>query len=98
MDLLKFMNELRYTVLFGPERYDAIYHRIRYLTSEKSDIICSVSHNCARIRIDSYNSLPIEKILTFLNVIILIKTVVNKNKNYYYNIFLEKASYELLYY
>ena len=43
------------------------------------------------IRIDSYNSLPIEKILNFYNVIILIKSVVNKNKNeYYYKIFLEK--------
>ena len=39
-------------------------------------------------------SLPIEKILTFHNVIILIKSVVIKNKNdYYYNIFLEKVSY-----
>ena len=44
------------------------------------------------IRIDSYNSLPIQKVLTFHNVVILIKSVVNKNKNeYYYNIFLEKG-------
>ena len=34
--------------------------------------------------------------MTFHNVIILIKSVFNKDKNnYYYNIFLEKASYEL---
>ena len=33
--------------------------------------------------------------MTFQNVIILIKSVVNKNKNkYYYNIFLEKGSYK----
>ena len=32
--------------------------------------------------------------LTFHNVITLIKSVVNKNKNeYYYSIFLEKGSY-----
>ena len=32
---------------------------------------------------------------TFHNVIILIKSVVNKNENrYYYNIFLEKGSYK----
>ena len=38
------------------------------------------------------NYLPIEKILTFHNVIILIKSVNDKNKNnYYYNIFLEKC-------
>ena len=40
------------------------------------------------------NSSPIEKILTFHNVVILIKSVVNENKNHYYNIFLEKGSYK----
>ena len=64
---------------------------IKYLISEKRGITDSINHNFGEIRIDSYNSLPIEKILTFYNVIILIKSVVNKNKNeYYYNIFLEK--------
>ena len=47
------------------------------------------------IRIDSYNSLYIEKVLTFHNVIIHIKSDSNKNKNeYYYNIFLEKGLYK----
>ena len=49
----------------------------------------NIDHNFARITIDSYSSLPIEKILTFHNVIILIKSTVNNNENYYYNIFLE---------
>ena len=45
-----------------------------------------------KIRNDLYNYLLIEKILTFYNAIILIKSVVNKNKNEcYYNIFLEKG-------
>ena len=62
---------------------------------KKIGVTFSINHNFARIRIDSYNSLPIEKILTFHNVIILIKSVISKNKNsYYYNIFLEKGSYE----
>ena len=58
----------------------------------------SIDHNFARIRIDSHNSLLIDllsKTLTFHNVIILIKSVFNKNQNhYYYNLFLEKGSYE----
>ena len=55
----------------------------------------SINHNFGKIRIDPYNSLPIKKILTFHNVIILIKSVVNKNRNkYYYNIFQEKGSYK----
>ena len=65
------------------------------LKEKKIGVTFSINHNFARIRIDSYNSLPIEKILTFHNVIILIKSVISKNKNsYYYNIFLEKGSYE----
>ena len=61
----------------------------------KSDITDSINHNSARIRIDSYNSLPIAKILPFQHVIILFNSVVNKNKNnYYYNILLEKISFK----
>ena len=49
----------------------------------------------SKIRIDLYNSLPSKKILTFHNVIILVKSIVNKNKNkHYYNIFLEKDLYK----
>ena len=78
---------IRYLVLFGSGLYDPIFNRIRY------GITDSINHNFARIKIDSYNSLPIEKTLTFQNVIILLKSVVNNNENrYYYNIFLEKGS------
>ena len=39
-----------------------------------------------------HNSLPIEKILSFHNVLILIKSAVDKKKSkYYYSIFLEKG-------
>ena len=81
--------------VFFDEWGNKIFDRIKYILSEKSGITDSVNHNFGKIRIDSYNSLPIEKILTFHNIIILIKSVVNKNKNnYYYNIFLEKGSYK----
>ena len=52
---------IRYLVLFVPENYDAIYNSNRYLTSEKSAIADITNHNFARNRIDSFNSLPIEK-------------------------------------
>ena len=68
---IKIYDETRYLVLFGPERFNAIYDRIRYLISAKSDVTYSISHNFSRIGIDSYNSLSIEKALTFHNVIIL---------------------------
>ena len=46
---------------------------------KKTGITDRINYNFAKIRIVSYNSLPIEKILTFHNVIILIKSVVNEN-------------------
>ena len=92
---LRIFDGTRYLQLFGPERYNAIYDRSRYLISEKSDITHSINHNFARVRIHSYNSLPIEKTLTFLYVTILNKPVFNQNKNHhYYNIFLGKGLYE----
>ena len=85
----------RYLVFFGSEKY-SIYNRIRYLISVKSRITFIISHNNAKIKVDSYNSLPLEKPMTFHNFIILIKSAWNKDKNnYYFNIFLEKASYDL---
>ena len=62
---------------------------------KKSSITDSNNHNFGRSRIDSYDCFPIEKILTFNNVKILIKSVANKIKNeFYYNIFLEKGSHK----
>ena len=53
-----------------------------------------INQNFARIGIDSYNSLHIKKNTDF-HVIILIKSVANKNKIvYYYNIFLGKSLYK----
>ena len=70
---------------------DKISDKIKYLISEQSDITDSINHKFARIKIDAYDSLPNEKILIFHNVIKLITSGINKNKNeYYYKIFLEK--------
>ena len=74
--------------------HDEISNRIKYLINEKSSITDRINYNFAIIRIDSYNSLTIEKILTFRNVMILIKSVINENKNKYYYIFSQKGSYK----
>ena len=63
--------------------------------SRKWYYIC-YSHNYAKIKVDSYDSLPLEKAITFHNSLILIKSGFTKDKNnYYYYIILEKALYEL---
>ena len=85
----------RYLVLFGSKKYNPIYNRIRYFMSVKSGITYIIFHNYAKAKVDSYYSLPLEETITFNNVVILIKSVWNKAENdYYYNIFLEKASYD----
>ena len=92
--IIRIYEGIRYLTLFGSETYEAIYNRITYLTSQKSTYV--FSHYFTKIKVDSYDSLPIEKILTLHNVILHIKSVLNNDKNqYYYNIFLEKCSYQL---
>ena len=82
-----------YLVLLGVEKYDAIDNRIRYLISQKGGITYVFSHYYAKI--DSYDSLPLEKTLTFHNVIILITSVFDKDKNkYYFNMSLEECSHK----
>ena len=48
-----------YLVLFGPEKYNAIYKRILYHRSQKSCITYVITHSYAKIEIDIYNSLPL---------------------------------------
>ena len=87
--------KIRHLILFGYGLLSEICDKIKYLISKKSVITNCINHNFGRIKFDSYNSLPTKKILIFHNVIILIKSVVNKNKNKCYcNIFLEKGSYK----
>ena len=70
---IKIHDKIRYLVLFDYSHCDKICNKIKYLVSDKSGITDSINHNFAKIRIDLYNSLPTEKILTFRNIIILIK-------------------------
>ena len=43
----------RYLVLLGPEKYVAIYNRIKYLISLKNSITYIFSHYFAKIKVDS---------------------------------------------
>ena len=86
----------KYLVLFGLEKYDTIYNRIRYPMWVKSGITYVIPYNYERIKVDSYDFLPLEKTLTLYNLIIDIKSVFNKDQDhYYYNTFLEKCCYQL---
>ena len=73
--LIRVYDGTRYLVLFASEKYDSIYNRIRYPICVKGGITYIISHNYAKIKVDSYNFLPLEKTMTFHNVIILIKSV-----------------------
>ena len=99
---IRIYNGSRYLTLFGSKKCDAIYIRIRYLKSEESKKSKNskkvTSHVFslynAIIKVDFYDSLPVEKTLTLHNVTILL--VLNKDKNhYYYKTFWEKCLYRL---
>ena len=74
-------DKIKPLVLFDYGLFDKICDKIKYLISKKGGITNSINHNFRKIRIDLYNSLPVKKILTFHNIITLIKSVVNKNEN-----------------
>ena len=52
----------RYLVLFDSEKYDVIYDRIWLLISEISGNANTFFHNYARIKFNSYDSLPLRYI------------------------------------
>ena len=56
-------DKVRCLALFDYSYYHKICDKIKYLTSEKNGTAYSINHNFTRIRIVSYISVPIEKIL-----------------------------------
>ena len=60
--------------MLGSEKYDAIYNRVRYLISLKKSTEYIFSDYLANIKVYSYDSLPIEKIMTLHSVIVHIKS------------------------
>ena len=68
----------RYLLLFAGKKYDSIYNKNRYLVGVIITFVITfvISNIYAKIKIDSYVVfLPLEKTLTFINVIILIISV-----------------------
>ena len=90
---IKVYDRTRYLSLFGPEKDYSIYNRTRYLIEVENCIISAFSHYYAKIKVDSYDPLPIGKTLILNNVIILIKSVLNKDQNH--NRLSEKYLYQL---
>ena len=92
MIFIRFFVGTRYLKFFGIEKSDLIYNKIRYLNGVKSDITYVISYKDVKIKVDSYDSLFLEKTLTFHNVIILNKPIFNRDKNnYYYDLFLKNG-------
>ena len=56
-EFIRVYDGTRYLVLFASEKYDYIFDRIRYIINIKSGITDRVSHNYAKIKVDSFDSL-----------------------------------------
>ena len=93
MELLKFMVELDIKHCLAVKIMTLLLTELKSL---KSGIACIFCRYFEKIKIHFNDSFPIKKILNLHNVIILTKSVLNKDKtHYYYQIFLEKCSYQL---
>ena len=87
--IIRIYDGTRYLTISRTKKYDTIYDRSRYLISLKSTATCIFSYYFEKFKVDSHDTLPIEKTLTLHNVVILVKSILNKDRNhYYYKIFL----------
>ena len=89
--LIRVFDGIRYLVLFGGEKYDLIYNRVRYIIISIG-ITYVFFQNYTKFKVDSYDPFLLEKTLNFHNVIIYIKSITNKDQiHYWYNMFLVKC-------
>ena len=63
---IRVYDRTRYLVLLGAEKCNLIYTRKRYLIAVNSGITYVITDNYAKIKVDSYDSLPQEKNINFL--------------------------------
>ena len=96
MDILENLKGTKCLALFhSNEKYERVFHRIRYLIGLKSNISDHYFYKDTKTKINSDNDLPSENTINIDNVVILIKPVFNKNDSHYcYHVFLEKCSYK----
>ena len=59
---IRVYNGTRYLIIFGAE--NRIYNKIRYLIAVQSGVFYVFSHSYTRIKVDSHDSLSLEKTLT----------------------------------
>ena len=59
--LIRVYDGTRFVILFGAEKSDFIYKRIWYLTGVNSGITYVISDSYAKIKVDSCDSLTLEK-------------------------------------
>ena len=82
---IRHYDRTNHLVLFGCEKYAAIFDRIRYLIW-----LLVFSHNHAEIKNWFRWWMPLEKRFTLQIVVIIIKSAFNRSLNhYYYNIILK---------
>ena len=65
----------RYIILFGFEKYNIIFNRIKYLPRLNSNISYVISHNYVKIKLD----LDDEKTLNMHNAVMPLKSIFNKD-------------------
>ena len=87
-------DETEYLVLFGFEKYNAIYDKSRYLKRLKSSITYAFFLKSRKKKNVLDDDLPLEETFILRKVTILITLVFDENKNhYYYNTFSKSVNH-----
>ena len=74
-DFIRVYDGIRYLVFLALENIALFTIELDILLAKKVVLHMLFSHNYAKIKVDSYYSLPLEKPLALRNVIILIKPI-----------------------
>ena len=94
--LIRIYDGTRYLILLTLKNMMLFITELDILKDKKLVPPMFLLSNFGKIKIDSYDSLPIEKTFILHNVAVLITSVVNKDQyHFYYNIFLEKWAYQI---
>ena len=83
-EFIKVYDGTRCLVLFVSEKYDSTSNRIRYLISVESGITYIIFYNYTKITIIESRLIRLfssKEAMTFHNIIVLIKSVFDKDKN-----------------
>ena len=77
-------------------KYTELWDKVKNFNEEMNDKPGKYEKELTRIKFDSDDKLPLDKIFKLYNLIIVVRSVFQEDNKYYLQIVLDKCLYELL--